>query len=92
MLLTIFPLMLIVLALSFYLYKQTLMAYIGPQHFQIILTFAVTLFIFGLLGILLSFLDNIVFYIIWLIIALGFIAMIGLVFKKLNDEYKNKTD
>lgn len=88
----VLPLAFIILAASLYFYKGTILRLIGAEHFQVILLFAVTLFVYALLGLVLYFNQNLTFYLIWLIIGLAILLFFFFVFTKLRQEQLKQED
>lgn len=83
------PLFVLVLALMFYAQRKVILTFIGQDQFQIVITFAVTLFTLSILGLLLALLKLVLFLVLWLIAVLAFLGFIFYVFKKLHD-HKDK--
>ncbi|WP_419775024.1 hypothetical protein WJ437_05720 [Ignavigranum ruoffiae] len=82
------PLTCLIISASLFLYKKTLMDYVGAQHFQVILLFSVTLFIYSLLGLAIFFYQQLIFLLIWLLFMLLLLGFIYYVFKKLHLEHQ----
>lgn len=84
------PIVSFILAASLFFKRKILATYVGLENIQFILIFSVTLFVYSILGLVLSFISQPIYFIIWCLILIIFIATIVYAIRRLGQEEQEK--